>query len=302
MAPLFIKKYADKWLKKGQYFALFFPFLVLGQFPSAKDCNAAYRICDVTQNYYFTADTNPGLVDDSYLITIGPVTIPNIYCIPGNINPEPEWHPAWFVFTAQYSGQFGFLICPDNPITNWQWALFENPVCGNLGDPSHMLICNNENSASIIQGCTGIGFKNGYGGGSTNGTEAYVNITAGSTYVIYCAVFQWNLTAPENATLSFQGNVVTAHPDLFSIPNCNLSTESFTTINANVYPNPFTNSLQIESNTNFKTMVLYDVLGKQIISQNFTNTIDTTNLAQGLYLLHLINEDGEVLVKKVVRE
>ena len=49
-------------------------------------------------------------------------------------------------------------------------------------------------------------------------------------------------------------------------------------------------------------MVLYDVLGKQILNLPFNKTLTTTNLAQGLYLLHLITEDGEVLVKKVVRE
>ena len=138
--------------------------------------------------------------------------------------------------------------------------------------------------------------------GGANGLQAYVNITAGNTYVLYCSVLQWQLTAPQFATLSFQGNVVTAHPDLSSIPNCNLNTESFTTINANVYPNPFTNSLQIDTDTSFKTMVLYDVLGKQIINLPFANSLNTTNLAQGLYLLHLITEDGEVLVKKVVKE
>jgi hypothetical protein len=49
-------------------------------------------------------------------------------------------------------------------------------------------------------------------------------------------------------------------------------------------------------------MELYDVLGKQIFNQNFENQINTSNLAQGIYLLRLITEDGEVVVKKVVKE
>lgn len=138
--------------------------------------------------------------------------------------------------------------------------------------------------------------------GGANGLQAYVNITAGNTYVLYCSVLQWQLTAPQFATLSFQGPVVTAHPDVFNHTSCTMSAENFNTIAASVYPNPFTNSLQIDTDTTFKTMVLYDVLGKQILNLPFNKTLTTTNLAQGLYLLHLITEDGEVLVKKVVKE
>ena len=141
--------------------------------------------------------------------------------------------------------------------------------------------------------------------GGANGLEAYVNITAGNTYVLYTYARTFvsdPATILHRATLSFQGAVVTAHPDLFNIPGCTMSAEDFVKDTTKVFPNPFTNSLQIESETSFITMTLYDVAGKQIISRNFTNTIDTTNLAQGLYLLHLITEDGEVLVKKVVKE
>ena len=141
------------------------PFTRIAQFQSAKDCNAAYRICDAAASYYFEANTDAGLVDDSYPVVVGMSISKNIYCIAGNIYPTDEWHPAWFVFTAQYSGEFGFLICPDNPTTDWQWALFENPVCGNLSDTSRQLRCDTGSPVPVIDGCTGIGFKNGFWGG-----------------------------------------------------------------------------------------------------------------------------------------
>ena len=165
MAHNLLKNWQDNIVKKGQLFALFFPLFSFAQFQSAKDCNAAYRICDATTSYYFEANTNAGLVDDSYLYDLGGgVFTQTIYCVAGNAYPTPEWHPAWFVFTAQYSGEFGFLICPDNPTTDWQWALFENPVCGNLSDTSHQLRCNTSPPVVAVNGCTGIGFKNGFGG------------------------------------------------------------------------------------------------------------------------------------------
>ena len=120
--------------------------------------------------------------------------------------------------------------------------------------------------------------------------------------MLYCSVLQWWLTAPEPATLTFQGQAVTDHPDLFSYAGCTMSTSNFESATATVFPNPFNNSLHIESTTAFKTMELYDVLGKQIISKSFENQLDTTKLAQGMYLLRLITQDGEVLVKKVVKE
>ena len=81
-----------------------------------------------------------------------------------------------------------------------------------------------------------------------------------------------------------------------------LGVKSFESENISVYPNPFGNYLQIESKVLFAKMMLYDVAGKQILSQNFSKIIDTTNLEQGMYLLHLITEENEVVVKKVIKE
>ena len=139
--------------------------------------------------------------------------------------------------------------------------------------------------------------------GGANGLQAYVNITAGTTYILH-AVCRNSFTGspPSRATLSFQGQVVTDHPDVFNYAGCTMSAEDFETTTATVYPNPFNNSLHIESTTAFKTMELYDVLGKQIINQPFVNQFNTLNLAQGMYFLRLITQEGAVLVKKVVKE
>jgi hypothetical protein len=298
MVPLLQKK----WVNKTSCLTL---YLVLGTFfqcsyaqiASQKDCPTAMRICDATQSYFFEVTANNiGLIDDAYGLS-------QIYCQASSFTPYWEYTPAWFVFTPQYSGEFGFLICPEVTTTNWDWALFENPVCTDLNNTAYHLACSTAIPIAIADGCQGIGFKNVFGGGA-NGMLAYINITAGNTYVLYTYARTFvsdPATILHRATLSFQGAVVTAHPDLFNIPGCTMSAEDFVKDNTKVFPNPFTNSLQIESETSFSIMQLYDVAGKQIISQNFTNTIDTTNLAQGLYLLHLITEDGEVVVKKVIK-
>jgi hypothetical protein len=81
-----------------------------------------------------------------------------------------------------------------------------------------------------------------------------------------------------------------------------MSTNAFVKDNTSIYPNPFSDVLQIESDTVFQKLELYDVLGKQIMNRDFINQIDTSSFAQGMYFLKLYTEDGEVVVKKVVRE
>ena len=80
-----------------------------------------------------------------------------------------------------------------------------------------------------------------------------------------------------------------------------MGTNDFIKEPTQVYPNPFTNVLQIASNIAFKTMALYDLTGKQIINQDFVKEINTANLAKGFYLLRLITDDGDVVVKKVIK-
>ena len=108
---------------------------------------------------------------------------------------------------------------------------------------------------------------------------------------------------PRRATLSFQGAVVTAHPDLFNHSSCNFTTSEFALkTKVKVFPNPFSNNLQIESEVPLQKMALFDVLGKEIFNQNFVNQIDTSNLPKGMYFLKLYTFEGESVVKKVVKE
>jgi hypothetical protein len=294
MAQLLTEKWQDKFLKAGCFILLLTFNCSFSQLNISEDCPTATRICDVTQSYYFETE-GPGSIDDAY----GAM---NVFCI--NDAGWTQWEnlASWFIFTPQYSGEFGFLVCPEIQTDEWNWALFVNPSCTDLNNVSSWLSCNVQPPAAVVQGCTGIGFKNGYGGGGTSGMLAYINIIAGNTYVLYAEADILPITTPQRATLSFQGAVVTAHPDLFSIPNCNLSADDFIKDTTKVFPNPFTNSVQVQSEISFISMALYDVAGKQIFTQNFTNTIDTTNLAKGLYLLYLTTDDNEVVVKKVVKE
>ena len=94
---------------------------------------------------------------------------------------------------------------------------------------------------------------------------------------------------------------------LKSVPPHLLSTESVLTTQFNLYPNPATTVVNINSAENMPVnkVTVYDVVGKLLSTQNFNNQtniqLNTENLASGTYLLHIETAEGTA-VKKLVKK
>jgi hypothetical protein len=74
---------------------------------------------------------------------------------------------------------------------------------------------------------------------------------------------------------------------------------------ANVFPNPFSNQLNISVSGNEQTTVsLYNTLGQQVLQQTFitATTISTEQLAGGIYFYELRNNKGAVMKGKVLKQ
>jgi ligand-binding sensor domain-containing protein len=72
-----------------------------------------------------------------------------------------------------------------------------------------------------------------------------------------------------------------------------------------IFPNPFSNQLTFFLADNELTMIsIYDFLGQQILQQSFKNsiTINTEQLAQGIYFYELRNSKGTLKTGKVVKQ
>lgn len=72
-----------------------------------------------------------------------------------------------------------------------------------------------------------------------------------------------------------------------------------------VYPNPFSTQLTFSLADNVPiTVSLYNFLGQQVLQQTFTNsaTINTEQLADGIYLYELRNDKGALKTGKVVKQ
>ncbi len=74
--------------------------------------------------------------------------------------------------------------------------------------------------------------------------------------------------------------------------------------NIKIFPNPANSTLHVTGATLENTFSLYNFLGQQILQQTFTNTatINTEQLAVGIYFYELRNDKGIIKTGKVVKQ
>ncbi len=83
-----------------------------------------------------------------------------------------------------------------------------------------------------------------------------------------------------------------------------LSVDSFTTNNFSVYPNPTTTGFVniTSANSNAISVVVYDILGKQVISETLSNDrLDVSTLNAGVYVLKITQSDASITKKLVIK-
>ncbi|QRM88139.1 T9SS type A sorting domain-containing protein [Lacinutrix sp. WUR7] len=82
-----------------------------------------------------------------------------------------------------------------------------------------------------------------------------------------------------------------------------LSTNQFDSINNEIklYPNPTTSVLNIKMNSNLKGATIYSVLGAKVLETK-SNTINTSNLKTGLYLIIIEAENGSIATKRFIKQ
>ncbi len=94
---------------------------------------------------------------------------------------------------------------------------------------------------------------------------------------------------------------------LQTLPSYILSTNEQLAAKFNMYPNPATNFVNITNSENMvvQQVTIYDVVGKQLNTQNFNEEtqihLSVENLASGTYMLHLRTNEG-IAVKKLVKK
>lgn len=171
-------------MKKLIYLLLIFPLLIQAQNASIQDCLGAIPVCDRI-----------------YVEELSPIGFGDVNDINGAINCNPiEQNSIWYIFTVNQSGQFGFLLTPNDPNDDYDWALFNitNGTCEDIRDDFSLLVsCNSAGS----DGCHGATGANGDSEFTHQGSNCdnfppslfagfspfndLVDVQAGDTYVLF---------------------------------------------------------------------------------------------------------------------
>lgn len=68
-----------------------------------------------------------------------------------------------------------------------------------------------------------------------------------------------------------------------------------------VYPNPFKNSINIQSQKEIKIIEIYSLIGEKIISVDNQNRIMTDNLKTGVYIIKVTDKEGKIFSEKILK-
>lgn len=104
-------------------------------------------------------------------------------------------------------------------------------------------------------------------------------------------------THPESWEGSELNHIGSANPS-----QSTLSSDSFTSTNVGLYPNPSNDFITISSDLDISTVEVYNVLGKKIasFSEMSNNSIDISDLTSGVYILKILSGTSS-LTKKIIK-
>ena len=179
-------------------------------------------------------------------------------------------------------------------------------MCDNLESGSYSVAyMDSSGLENPTTGCRGMGAMDDINGNSIPGYNyPFQNLVAGNTYMIFVRTRWYTQPGVHRFTITFQGSAITAHPDFFDNVACNLAVTGTNAVfnNVAVYPNPFNEIININSNIALETTEIYNLVGERVYSQAFNNQIDTSFLSSGIYFIKLYGADNAVFVRKIVKK
>lgn len=179
---------------------LAFSIPAFGQVPTTQDCLGAIPVC---QQIYSESLSPSG--DGNYNNEINTA----ISCTAGELNS------IWYTFTVNQSGDFGFLLTPNDINDDYDWSLFNitNASCGDIfSDQSLIVSCNAAGGGTCdgLTGATGNTIYSIQGAGCNANPPSIaaafsafndlIPVVAGNTYVLM--VSNWT-GSPNGYTLDF---------------------------------------------------------------------------------------------------
>ncbi len=69
-----------------------------------------------------------------------------------------------------------------------------------------------------------------------------------------------------------------------------------------VYPNPFNQEINIQSEKNIENVIVYNLFGQKVLESVSLTNIDVSDLEKGIYLLELIDDKGQSFSTKIQKQ
>jgi len=85
------------------------------------------------------------------------------------------------------------------------------------------------------------------------------------------------------------------------VVDATLQNDGFLKSSITVAPNPFDDRIEIKSEIEIDSLEVYDLLGKKVITQKKSNSLNTSNLQGGIYLLKVISVSGKNEFYKIIK-
>lgn len=196
--------------------------------------------------------------------------------------PGTSFDLSKITFKSQRSGNgirtFAVRSSIDNFTANLAASSTNTSVSVQAGNIFYVLSDDNTNATNIATGNT---------------------ITLSNTAIngpITFRIYGWNAET-SSGTFSIDDVAITGKISTLSVQQNEIT-------GLNIYPNPVTNGiLHITSNNNSeKSIDIFDVLGKHVLSTNTSNNaVNLSNLKSGIYILK-ITEEGKTYTKKIIIE
>ena len=160
-------------------------------------------------------------------------------------------------------------------------------------------------------------YRKAFTGGAIRQLEVLVNGTvttttaefgegSGAQATVYTQTLTINQAGPVIIRIKNVGDATMTANKQSTIDNIvwtpfNLSVKENAIAGLRVYPNPVTNgTLYISTDANTtKSVVIFDVLGKQVVKTTATESVNVSNLKGGVYIVK-ITEEGKTATRKLV--